>query len=302
MAALPDSNVARHAWLENRFSPWQVVNADGSREGMITGYYEPLLQGSRKRSKQARHPVYGVPDDLLTIDLGAVRPDLAGQRLRGRLEGRKIVPYWSRAEIEAGRAPRERVLLWVDDPVALFFLQIQGSGRVELPDGKRVRLGYADQNGHPYRSIGRVLIERGEMTLENASMQGIQDWARANPARLRELLDENPSFVFFRELPNTGGGPIGALGVPLTPQRSLAVDRRTVPLGAPLWLATTHPTSARPLNRLMVAQDTGGAIRGPVRGDYFWGFGDEAGAEAGRMRHPGKMWVLMPRGWLPPAP
>ena len=182
----------------------------------------------------------------------------------------------------------------MDDAVELFFLQIQGSGRVKLADGTMIRLSYADQNGHPYQSIGRVLIDRGELKLEEASMQGIQAWARANPGRLDELLNTNPSYVFFREAPNSKDGPLGALGVPLTAERSIAVDPRSVPLGAPVFLATTRPNSSTPLHRLMLAQDTGGAIQGVVRADFFWGFGKEAGEQAGRMKQAGRMWVLLP--------
>ena len=179
----------------------------------------------------------------------------------------------------------------MDDPVDLFFLQIQGSGRVQLPSGEVVRVGYADQNGQPYKSIGRYLVEQGELKLEDASMQGIKAWGAAHPSKLGALLDQNPSYVFFRELPSTAtgngsdaDGPVGALGVALTPERSIAVDPRFIPLGAPVFLATTWPGSARALARLVLAQDSGGAIRGAVRADYFWGYGDAAGAQAGRMR------------------
>ncbi|MCQ3923404.1 MAG: murein transglycosylase [Rhodocyclaceae bacterium] len=298
--ALPAENAALRAFFETRFRPWRVVNPDGSTEGLVTGYYEPLLRGSRERSKSFSHAIYGVPDDLLVVDLGELYPELKNFRLRGRLDGRRVVPYWPRAELTP-QAPAlaGKALLWVADPVELFFLQVQGSGRVELPDGRRVRVGYADQNGHPYQSIGRWLVEQGELKLEDASMQGIQAWARANPKRLHELLNVNPSFVFFRELPDNGGGPPGALGVPLTPGRSIAVDPRTVPLGAPVFLATTQPASGQPMQRLVLAQDTGGAIKGAVRADFFWGFGAEAGAQAGRMRQKGEMWVLLPSALVP---
>ncbi|MGL5631220.1 MAG: murein transglycosylase A, partial [Azovibrio sp.] len=287
-------------FYETHFTPYAVVEGDGGREGMVTGYYEPLIQGSRSRDANNTTPVLGVPDDMLTIDLGEVFPDLKYRRLRGRLEGNRVVPYWDRAEIMAKESKWSgKTLLWVQDPVEFFFLQIQGSGRVQLPDGKRVRIGYADQNGHPYRSIGKVLVERGAMKLEEASMQGIQAWARANPELLPELLNTNPSYVFFRELPNTEAGPIGALGVPLTAERSIAVDPRHIPLGAPVYLATTRPSSPVALNRLMMAQDTGGAIKGGVRADFFWGFGKEAGELAGRMKQRGQMWVLLPREAAP---
>ncbi|MEZ5618912.1 MAG: MltA domain-containing protein [Rhodocyclaceae bacterium] len=298
--ALPADSAALRSFFESRFRPWRVTNPDESLEGLVTGYYEPLLKGSRARTKRYSHAIYGVPDDLLVVDLAALYPDLKNYRLRGRIDGRKVVPYWSRAELAqqeeqlAGKA-----LVWVADPIELFFLQVQGSGRVDLPDGSRVRVGYADQNGHPYTSIGRWLVEKGELKLEQASMQGIQAWARANPKRVSEMLNTNPSFVFFRELPDNGGGPLGALGVPLTPGRSIAVDPRAVPLGAPVFLATTFPNSDKPLRRLMLAQDTGGAIKGAVRADFFWGFGAEAGAQAGRMRQRGEMWALLPNGYAP---
>ena len=194
----------------------------------------------------------------------------------------------------------------MDDAVDLFFLQIQGSGRVRLPTGELVRVAYADQNGQPYKSIGRYLVEQGELKLEQASMQGIKAWGAANPEKLEALLNRNPSYVFFRETQGADAGkdgtsgPAGALGVALTPERSIAVDPRHIPLGAPVFIATTWPDSMLPLTRLVLAQDTGGAIRGAVRADYFWGFGEAAGAQAGRMRQSAKMWVLLPRNF--PAP
>ena len=282
-------------FFESQLKPYAIQAADGNAGGLVTGYYEPLLRGSRTRSKGFEQPVRGVPEDLLTIDLSAIFPELKDKRVRGRLEGNKVVPYWSRAEIAArGDKLPSRTLLYVDDAVELFFLQVQGSGRVSLPDGTMARLSYADQNGYPYQSIGRVLVDRGELKLEEASMQGIQGWARANPGRLQELLNANPSYVFFREVPNSNEGPVGALGVPLTAERSIAVDPRSVPLGAPVFLATTRPNSSKPLNRLVLAQDTGGAIKGAVRADFFWGFGKEAGEQAGRMKQSGRMWVLLP--------
>jgi membrane-bound lytic murein transglycosylase A len=225
-------------------------------------------------------------------------------RLRGRLDGKRVVPYWSRSEIAQGQAGTSgKELLWVEDPIEAFFLEIQGSGRVQLDSGEMIRLNYADQNGQPYRSIGRWLIDSGELAAHEASMQGIKAWARANPTRLQELLGQNPSYVFFREQPvgNPAAGPPGAMGVPLTPERSIAVDPKFIPLGAPVFLATTFPNSGMPLERLAIAQDTGGAIRGAVRADYFWGFGAEAGALAGRMRQGLEMWVLLPRNFPLPA-
>jgi membrane-bound lytic murein transglycosylase A len=287
-------------FFEKWFVPYQVFNPDGSEQGMITGYYEPKIYGSRIRTDRFRFPLYAVPDDLLTIDLGDEYPELKGMRLRGRLDGKRVIPYYSRKEIVDGSDSTEgRVLFWVDNAVDLFFLQIQGSGRIELPDGSLVRVGYADQNGHPYVSIGRILVESGEMKLEEASMQGIKKWAEKNPGKLAALLEQNPSYVFFRELPDGLSAPLGALGVPLTGEYSLAVDTRTIPLGAPVLLATTEPGKNTPLNRLMLAQDTGGAIKGAVRADFFWGFGETAAAQAGRMKQPGRMWVLFPKGAEP---
>jgi membrane-bound lytic murein transglycosylase A len=297
--SLSDSSMpALRGWFEAQFRPWALVNPDGSRTGLITGYYEPILKGSRNESRDFRYPVFGPPDDLVVVELAELYPELKHLRLRGRIEGRKLVPYYSRAEWtpqESRRAPE--ALAWVDDPIDFFFMQIQGSGQVQLTDGNRVRLNYADQNGHPYRSIGRWLIERGELKAEQASMQGIKLWAKANPSRLAELLNINPSLVFFRELPVEGSGPQGAMGLALTPERSLAVDPRHVPLGAPIWLATNQPSSEHALTRLVLAQDTGGAIRGVVRADFYWGSGADAGNLAGKMRQQGRMWVLMPRSY-----
>lgn len=290
------SSVQARAFFESFFQPYRAINADGTSDGLVTGYYEPLIKGSRRVGARYPYPVYGVPDDLLVIDLSEVNPELRNVRLRGRIDGRRVVPYYSRAELaQRPDALADKVLLWAQDAIELFFLQIQGSGQVELPDGSRVRIGYADQNGHPYRSIGRWLVDQGEMSLDQASLEGIKAWARSHPARLGELLNVNPSYVFFRELPGTSGTPIGALGVALTPGRSIAVDPKIVPLGAPVFLDTTWPQSDRPLRRTVLAQDTGGAIRGAVRADYFWGFGEEAGGQAGRMRQIGRMWVLLPR-------
>ncbi len=294
--ATSDADTQR-SFVESALVPHRVVAAaDGRLDGLLTGYYEPLLEGSRTPDARFRHPIYAPPDDLVSVDLASVAPDTRNIRLRGRLQGRRLIPYWSRAEIEAGQAPLAgRELAWVDDPVALFFLQVQGSGRVRLPDGGTMRVGYADQNGHPYKSIGRVLADRGEMPIDKVSMQGIKAWGQANPARLPALLAENPSYVFFRELPAGNGGPLGALGVPLTAGRSIAVDPTSVPLGAPVYVASTWPGTDRPLQRLVAAQDTGGAIRGAVRADFFWGFGPEAGELAGKMKQALRMWVLLPK-------
>jgi membrane-bound lytic murein transglycosylase A len=300
--AVPENDeVEARKFFESAFTPYALISSESGDTGLITGYYEPVIDGSRERSELNRNPIFGVPEDLIVVDLAAANPDVRNMRLRGRLEGRRLVPYYSRAEIETrGEGFSAPAIAWTADPVELFFMQIQGSGQLRLESGERIRLGYADQNGHPFRSLGRYLVERGEMKLEDASMQGIKSWASANPARLQEALNQNPSYVFFRELPPGNEGPVGALGISLSAEYSIAVDRRFVPLGAPVYLATTFPLSEEKLERLMAAQDTGGAIRGIVRADFYWGGGADAGARAGRMRQQGKMWLLWPRGEPPP--
>lgn len=288
---------AIRTFFEAFFEPNQVIAPDGASDGLITGYYEPLLHGARKKGGSYQTPLYKVPDDMVTIDLASVYPELKGMRLRGKVVGKKVVPYATRADIEAASFSGKE-LLWVDDPVESFFLQVQGSGRVQLAEtGETVRVAYADQNGHPYKSIGKYLVEKGELTLEQASAQGIKAWIAGHPTRMQELFNVNPSYVFFKEerLPDPKVGPKGSLGVPLTPQRSVAIDATQLPQGAPVFLSTTQPNSDIPLQRLVMAQDTGGAIRGAIRVDYFFGFGAEAAENAGRMKQRGSIWVLMPK-------
>ncbi len=299
-----DAAAARRR-VEVVLRPWLVTDR-GTPEGLFTGYFEPLLAGARAPDPVNRHPLYRRPPDLVSVELGRFDPALEGRRIAGRVEQGRLVPYPSRAEIDAGAlAGRGLELAWVADPVALFFLHVQGSGRIELAEGGQMRVGYADQNGHPYRAIGRDLVERGALAPEAVSMQSITAWLRDHPEQAVALLHRNPSFVFFRELPAVAGapGPPGSQGVPLSPGRSLAVDRRFLPLGVPLWLDTTAPLPAgeRHLRRLVVAQDTGGAIRGPVRGDLFWGAGPEAEYAAGHMKSRGRYWALLPQG-LDPRP
>jgi membrane-bound lytic murein transglycosylase A len=292
---------AVQAYFAQYFNVYSANNQDGTDTGLITGYYEPLLKGSRTKSSQYLHPLYKQPADLITVELGDIHPELKNKRVRGKLvadkDGRnKLVPYLSRADIEANPAPLEgNELVWINDIIDVFFLQIQGSGLVKLDNGENVHVGYADQNGQAYNSVGRILIERGELTKDQASMQGIKNWARNNLGKLRDLLNSNPSYVFFRELPAGLPGPIGALGVPILAERSVAIDPKYIPIGAPIFLSTTQPNSQTPLKRLMVAQDTGGAIKGGVRADFFWGAGDGAGKQAGAMKQAGKIWVLLPK-------
>jgi len=305
-----ENPLAIRQFFEANLTPYRVTATDGADAGLVTGYYEPLLRGSRYPGPAFPSPLYAPPDDLVVVELADLYPELKGKRVRGRLEGRRVVPYWPRADIDGGKANvAGKALVYVTDPVDAFFLQIQGSGRVALAEGGVMRVGYADQNGQPFRSVARVLIDRGELTMGEASMQGIRAWGRKHPEQLPQLLDENPSYVFFREVPPplSGSleaqidGPIGSLGVPLLGGRTIAVDPRAIPLGAPAFIATTEPLSDTPLQRLVMAQDTGGAIRGPIRADFFWGFGDDAGREAGRMRQQGKLWILWPNGATPPA-
>jgi membrane-bound lytic murein transglycosylase A len=297
-----DRNAIRD-FFQRHFQPHEVMDKDGAPWGLVTGYYEPSLRGDRTRTERARYPIYGLPDDLVSVDLSNFHPELKFRWLRGRLVGNRLVPYYTREEIVKGiQGFRATPIAWAEDPVELFYLHIEGSGRIELPDGTRIRVGYAGQNGHPFRSVAKILIEQGELKPSEASELGIKRWGQRNPDRLGRLLNLNPSYIFFRELPDDLTGPPGALGVPLTGGRSVAVDRDFIPLGAPLFLATTLPLSDRPLNRLMLAQDTGAAIRGPVRVDFFWGFGDEAGTRARGMKQTGRKWLLLPRESAPRGP
>jgi membrane-bound lytic murein transglycosylase A len=292
-----NSQAAIRLFFESFFDPHQVVAPDGSNTGLITGYYEPLLRGARKKGGPYQTPLYKVPDDMVIIDIGSVYPELANKRVRGRLKGKRVVPYPAREEIGRSGLPGNE-LLWVDDAVEAFFLEVQGSGRVQLPDGETVRVAYADQNGRPYQSIGKWLVQKGELTTEQATAQGIKAWIDGHPTRQQELFNANPSYVFFKEekLPDPKVGPKGTLNVPLTPQRSVAIDRSQLPLGAPVYLNTTLPGDDElPLQRLMLAQDTGGAIKGAIRLDLFFGFGSEAADLAGRMKQRGNIWVLLPK-------
>ena len=289
---------AIRSFFETHFIPYRIANENGSETGLATGYFEPLLKGSRVRKGKFRTALYRQPDDLLVIDLASAYPQLKGLRLRGKLDGNWVVPYETRAEIEKSGKLAGHEIVWVDDVLDAFFLEIQGSGRVYIPEsGETIRLAYANQNGRPYRSIGRYLLDRGELKPGQASSQQIRQWIRRNPERLREVLDSNPSYVFFREerIDDPSEGPKGALGVPLTPERSIAIDPRHIPLGAPVFVDTTRPYSSVPLQKLMLAQDTGGAIRGAVRADYFWGFGPQAGEMAGKMKQKLKVWLLLPK-------
>ncbi len=301
--ALPAADdAAARGFFETWFQPYRVL-AEGEAEGLFTGYYEPLLTGSAEPIPGGT-PLRRAPGDIVTVELSLFAEDLADRRVRGRVNGDRLVPYFDRGEIERGALDgRALELVWVDDPIKKFFLQIQGSGLVQLDDGRLLRVGYADQNGRAYRPIGRDLIEMGELTRETVSLQSIDAWLRANPDRADALMDKNPSYVFFQLQGEAEAleGPLGAQGVPLLAGRSLAVDRRYIPYGAPVWLETTAPFPAgdAPFKRLMIAQDTGGAIRGGVRGDVFWGAGDLAEHVAGHMNSRGRYYVLLPKAAVP---
>jgi membrane-bound lytic murein transglycosylase A len=309
--ALPATDAAaQRRLIETRLKPWRVttISRDGKNErvdsGIVTGYYEPVVNGSRKRGGVYQTPIYAVPDDLLTIDLGDMYPQLKGERIRGKLNGKRVVPYPDRAALADGKLLAGKEIAFLDSAVDAFFLQIQGSGRVRLNDGTVLRVAYADVNGQPYRSIGRYLVDKGEMTLEQVALPTLKMWLAANPARANEIFNANPSVVFFQEekLGDPTIGPRGALGYPLTAGRSMAVDPRMLPLGAPFFLSTLHPLTRKPLQRLMLGQDTGGAIRGAIRGDFFWGLGAEAGEAAGAMREQGAFWLLWPTDQPLPVP
>ncbi len=286
------------AFFETHLEPRQITLKDNQETGIATGYYEPILYGSKTQNSEYQIPLYSVPSDLISVNLSSIYPELKGLRLRGKLKGKKLVSYPTRAEIRQKKNFSAKEIVWVNDAVDAFFLQVQGSGRILLKEtGDMIRLAYADQNGHPYCSIGKYLIEKGEMKLGEASAQRIKAWLQKNPHRLNEVLDANPSYVFFREekLENPQVGPKGALGVPLTAMRSVAVDPQYIPLGFPLFIDTTEPNSTNLLQMMVMAQDTGSAIKGALRIDYFFGSGNEAGDLAGKMKQPVRIWMLQPK-------
>lgn len=295
----PEDDQVR-TFIQTHFQPHEIIGTSGSPDGLITGYYEPTLFGSLQADERFAYPIYARPDSLLIIDLAKQFPSLKGKRVRGRLVGNRVIPFYDRTVIDGTKQPlKGKELLWVDDPHGSFFLQIQGSGRVQLPDGSSINVGYADQNGHRYVSIGKKLIERGELIREEVSLFTIRDWLKQHPKQAQELLNENPSYVFFVLNDSGEQGPRGSLNVPLTAERSAAVDRSKIPLGTPIWLSTTLPSEnrskPRSYQRLLFAQDTGGAINGPVRADVFFGNGERAERLAGTMKQTGKLYGLLPK-------
>lgn len=268
-------------FFERNFTPYAIAG-----DALFTGYYEPEIAASRTRHGRYQTPIYGLPPDLVRADLGSFIPKLKGEHISGKVQGNRLVPYADRAAIDTGgvNAP---VLFWTDDPIAFFFLQIQGSGRLVLDDGSRARIAYAGENGRPYLAIGRTLIAQGELKKEDVSLQSIRAWLLAHPDRARAVMETNPSYIFFREDDARGAG-----GTTLTPLGSAAVDLRLHPLGVPFFVAADGPD---PVHTLLVAQDTGGAIRGPARADIFFGSGPEAEARAGAMKARGRLYVLLPK-------
>jgi len=290
-----DANAARD-FFEQWFAPL-LVSAGDAKDGLFTGYYEPQLNASIARHGPYRTPVYGRPNDLVEVDLGQFREALKGERIAGRVEHHRLVPYADRAEIDAKGLKTARVLFYADDPVAVFFLHIQGSGRVAFDDGSKARAAYDGQNGHPYTAIGRTLITEGQLTKDKVSLQTIRAWLIAHPDDAGRVMETDASYVFFKLVPigDPNLGAVGAQGVALTPGASIAVDTKLHPLGVPFFVTTTSPTTHQALNRLTVAQDTGGAIKGAVRADLFFGFGPDAETMAGLMKQTGRMYVLLPR-------
>lgn len=278
------------AWIERRFVAWPLVDDRGRREGLITGYHEPLLSGSLQRESDQQVALYAPPPAVRSISQSAANP------------GGRVQRWHTRAEIESGQVQGLEPIAFIDDPVEAFFLHVQGSARVRLRDGDWLRVGYAGHNGHTYRAIGRVLIERGALSREEATAPGIKAWLRANPSLATEVMQANPRYVFFRKLETASAeGPLGSLGVPLTPGRSIATDRSRIPHGALMYLDGIDPLHRKPLRKAVVSQDTGGAIIGTVRADVFWGAGDEAERRAGLMRENGQLWLLWPADTAPPA-
>ena len=292
--ALTSSSIDSKKFFTTNFTPYKLISPKGDDKGLITGYYEPLLYGNRFKTPKYKYPVYATPSDLLVVDLASVYPSLEGKTVRGKLVDGTIKPYPTREEIESMNPQKSRVLkpiCYVDDKIDLFFLQVQGSGRVQLPNGRFINLAYGGQNGRKYHSIGKELIKRGYIKKEDISLQSIKKWAKKNPALVDEILNTNQSYVFFQQSEKTA---TGSLGVELVANRNIAVDTRYIPLGYPVFLETTNPITDKPYEQLMIAADRGGAIKGTIRADIFFGYGLEAKKLAGNMKQQGTMYILLP--------
>ena len=281
--------------IKQELTPFTIVGAEqgegeGKSEGLFTGYYEASVKGAFKKSAKYKYPLLGRPTDLIEVNLADFGITSDKNHFFARVAKDKLVPYFERKKIE--RDLNAPVLMWLDNPVDLFILQIQGSGRVLLENGKEVKVGYAASNENPFTSIGKEMIAAGHLSADEANMPNIRKWLLANPKKAKGLMNKNHRYIFFKK--TKGVGPFGAMGIPLTAKRSMAVDPVYIPLGVPLWLDTTDSDGA-PLQRLVLAQDVGSAIKGPVRGDFFWGFGEEAFARAGTMKAKGTYYVLLPK-------
>ena len=276
-------------FLESNFTPYIIQNSNNDKNSILTGYYEPELRGSRIKSEIYKYPIYKSPKDLVTVDLSSIYPDLKNYRLRGRLDGNRLVPYYSRAELESVGINAD-VICYCDSKIDKFFLEVQGSGRITLDSGETIFIGFSNQNGHKYKSIGKYLIQSGEILKEDISLQTIREWLKLNPSRVDEVLNYNSSVVFFQERDRAA---TGSLGLVLSPLRSIAVDRRYIPLGSMVYVSAKD--TKIDYKRVVFAQDTGGAIKGSVRADMFLGFGEEAGRVAGELKAPLKLWILLPK-------
>ncbi len=286
-----ENEEAAFIFFKTHFNLFTVQEKNGEKTGLVTGYYEPIIRASKYPSARFRYPIHAEPKDLLMLE--------NGKSARYRLDSKtkKLHPYWNRAELSAMKnnvAATGEVLFWAEDSVEVFFLQIQGSGRVLLENGEEVALNFANHNGHPYRSIGQYLISVGELSPDSASMAHIQEWVKKNPKKGQALLNKNPRYIFFKKRENIENA-VGALGVPLTEEISVAVDKNIIPLGAPLFLKSTMPNSPEKLERFVLAQDVGSAIQGAVRVDFFWGVGEKAGALAGMMKQPAELFLIWPK-------
>jgi membrane-bound lytic murein transglycosylase A len=294
----PVTEKAAKEFFQRWFQPIEFCDKE-TGPGLFTGYYVPAVKGSYTKTEEYSVPLYETPNDLVTSDLGTFFTDLKNRQIAGRIVKHKLIPYYTRAEINHGALKgKAKVLVWINSPIDRLFLEIQGSGLIELEDGETISIGYDAQNGMPYTAIASVLIKKGVMTRDNASMQAIKRYLTEHPTQMNRIINQNKSFVFFRKMAQSAA--LGSQGVFLTPGYSLAIDKQWIPIGAPLWLDTTRPDPNnpdvnKPMQRLMIAQDTGGAIRGKIRGDVFWGGGNRATSIAGHMKNSGHYWLLLPK-------
>ena len=276
-------------FIQQEFSPYKINTKNGKDTGLLTGYYEPELRGSLRKTKKYKYPIYETPKDLIMVDLSSIYPHLKNYRLRGKINGNKLIPYDTRKESSSKHIPA-KVICYTDSKIDLFFLEIQGSGRVILEDGRVMYIGYDNQNGHRYRAIGKYLVKIGALKLSKVSLQSIRKWLDENPKRVNEVLHYNKSVVYFKQRENPASG---SLGLRLTATRSIAVDRRYIPLGSMLYL--NADIKKEQVSRIVLAQDTGGAIKGAIRADMFLGFGDRARDTAGELKSALELWILLPK-------